>query len=172
MNLRECRQCRRTVRLAGSTCPGCRAQKRTAKGPQRPCLDCSRPTIGTRCPDHARVVANAHRRPLYSTPAWRRLRARVLADWRATNGNVCPGWQRPAHAAIDLAVDHVVPVAHGIDPLDVTNLRPLCRRCNGAKGAKRAEGGALYHLRRAPGLRPTAVVDTPITGTVVEYLAP
>jgi 5-methylcytosine-specific restriction endonuclease McrA len=59
----------------------------------------------------------------------------VLRAWRGEHGDWCPGYQRPAHPAADLTVDHVVPLAAGGAPFDVGNTAVLCRSCNSTKGA-------------------------------------
>ncbi len=105
---------------------------------RRPCLGCGQLVRGvSRCPDCA--TATAARRPPKPTRTgygWHELKRRqsVVATWRAEHGDWCPGWQRPAHRAIDLTADHVLAVAAGgrqDGPLTV-----LCRSCNSAKGAK------------------------------------
>jgi 5-methylcytosine-specific restriction protein A len=68
------------------------------------------------------------KRERYDNPEWRRLRAQVLAQWRAEYGNWCPGYNVPAHAASDLTVDHVA--AGSLE----AGVAVLCRRCNGSKG--------------------------------------
>lgn len=103
--------------------------------PTRPCLDCGRLSSGSRCPDHARVIARRttrakrQRRPY--TAAERDRRAAAVAAHRATYGDWCPGWRRPAHYATDLTADHVVAVAAG--GREDGALGVLCRPCNGAK---------------------------------------
>jgi len=37
--------------------------------------------------------------------------------------------------------DHIVPLAQGGDPLDVTNLRAACRSCNSSKGKRTTHRG-------------------------------
>ena len=106
---------------------------------RRPCLDCGRLTpSGTRCADCERPRARAaqrskrQRRPYSSRERDRR--ARAVAEWRATYGDWCPGWQREAHPSSDLTADHVVPVASGgaeDGPLTVR-----CRSCNSARGTR------------------------------------
>jgi 5-methylcytosine-specific restriction protein A len=92
-------------------------------------------TGASRCPECARATqaprtqAKRQRRPY--TAGEQKRRARVVAAWRATYGDWCPGWQRPAHRSNDLTADHVTPVGAGgpeAGPLVV-----LCRRCNGSK---------------------------------------
>lgn len=90
---------------------------------------------GSRCSQHARQSNRTRHNALYSTRAWQRLSARVLRAWRGQHGNWCPGYQRPAHPASDLTVDHIVPLAAGGAPLDYTNCAVLCRSCNSTKGA-------------------------------------
>ena len=59
----------------------------------------------------------------------------MLRAWRGQYGNWCPGYQRDAHAASDLTVDHVVPLAAGGAPIDIADTAVLCRSCNSTKGA-------------------------------------
>ena len=97
----------------------------------------SRP--GSRCTTHERQSNRSRHK--YNTRAWQRLSARVLRTWRGEHGNWCPGYQRPAHAAADLTVDHVVPLAAGGAPFDIANLAVLCRSCNSTKGPSEADRG-------------------------------
>jgi 5-methylcytosine-specific restriction enzyme A len=92
----------------------------------------SRP--GSRCTMHARQSNRSRHNALYNTRAWQRLSARVLRAWRGQHGNWCPGYQRDAHPASDLTVDHVMPLAAGGAPLDIANCGVLCRSCNSTKG--------------------------------------
>jgi len=96
---------------------------------------------GSRCADHARQSNRSRHNALYSTRAWQRLSARVLRAWRGEHGDWCPGYQRPAHHASDLTVDHVVPLAAGGAPFDIANCAVLCRSCNSTKGASEADRG-------------------------------
>ncbi len=68
----------------------------------------SRP--GSRCTTHAQQSNRSRHNALYSTRAWQRLSARLLRAWRGQHENWCPGYQRDAHLASDLTVDHVVPL--------------------------------------------------------------
>ena len=113
---------------------------------------------GSRCTEHARQSNRSRHNALYSTPAWQRLSARVLRVWRGERGNWCPGYQRHAHRAADLTVDHVVPLAAGGAPFDIGNTAVLCRSCNSTKGASTDRGGVA--LMAAP-MRP----DRPGDGT-------
>jgi 5-methylcytosine-specific restriction protein A len=96
---------------------------------------------GSRCTDHARQSNRSRHNALYSTRAWQRLSARVLRAWRGEHGDWCPGYQRPAHAAADLTVDHITPLAAGGAPFDIGNTAVLCRSCNSTKGASIDRGG-------------------------------
>jgi 5-methylcytosine-specific restriction protein A len=99
---------------------------------------------GSRCADHARQSNRSRHNVLYSTRAWQRLSARVLRAWRGEHGNWCPGYQRPAHPAADLTVDHVAPLAAGGAPFDIANTAVLCRSCNSTKGASTDQGGVAH----------------------------
>ena len=99
---------------------------------------------GSRCTEHARQSNRSRHNALYSTRAWQRLSARVLRAWRGEHGNWCPGYQRPAHPAADLTVDHVVPLAAGGAPFDIANTAVLCRSCNSTKGASTDRGGVAH----------------------------
>src|SRR3990170_7842362 len=102
----------------------------------------SRP--GSRCTEHARQSNRSRHNALYGTRAWQRLSVRVLRAWRGQHGNWCPGYQRDAHPAIDLTADHVVPLAAGGAPLDITNCAVLCRSCNSTKGASEPDRGSPH----------------------------
>ncbi|HSW41047.1 MAG TPA: HNH endonuclease [Patescibacteria group bacterium] len=102
----------------------------------------SRP--GSRCTTHARQSNRSRHNALYSTRAWQRLSVRVLRAWRGQHGNWCPGYQRDAHGASDLTVDHVVPLATGGAPFDIGNCAVLCRSCNSTKGARDADRGSPH----------------------------
>lgn len=97
---------------------------------------------GSRCTEHARQSNRRRHNALYSMRAWQRLSARVLRAWRGEHGNWCPGHGRPAHAAADLTVDHVVPLAAGGAPFDSANTSVLCRSCNSTKGGSTGGGVA------------------------------
>ena len=99
---------------------------------------------GSRCTDHARQSNRSRHNALYSTRAWQRLSARVLRAWRGERGNWCPGYQRAAHPAHDLTVDHVAPLAAGGAPFDIGNCGVLCRSCNSTKGASTDRGGVAH----------------------------
>ena len=96
---------------------------------------------GSRCTEHARQSTRSRHNALYSTREWQRLSARVLRAWRGQHGNWCPAYQRDAHPASDLTVDHVVPLAAGGAPLAIANCAVLCRSCNSTKGASAPDRG-------------------------------
>jgi 5-methylcytosine-specific restriction protein A len=102
----------------------------------------SRP--GGRCTQHGRQSNRSRHNALYSTRAWQRLSARVLRAWRGEHGNWCPGYQRDAHPAADLTVDHVVPLAAGGASFDIGNCAVLCRSCNSTKGAGDGDRGSPH----------------------------
>ena len=99
---------------------------------------------GSRCTEQTRQSNRSRHNTLYSTRAWQRLSARVLRAWRGEHGDWCPGYRRPAHRASDLTVDHVVPLAAGGAPFDITNAAVLCRSCNSSKGASTDRGGVAH----------------------------
>lgn len=72
---------------------------------------------------------------LYLTPQYRAARAAVLTRDEYT----CKICGAELHG-FDATVDHIVPLAKGGDPFDVSNLQAACRSCNSAKG-KREGGG-------------------------------
>ena len=89
----------------------------------RPCLDCgaltTRPSRCTTCEQQHNAARNA-RRTWYSGD-WAKRSTEARAAWVAEHGWVCPGYQRPAHEAMDLELDH-------------TTGAVLCHRCNVAAG--------------------------------------
>ena len=105
---------------------------------------------GSRCTTHARESNRSRHNALYSTGAWQRLSARVLRAWRGGHGDWCPGYERDAHPAADLTVDHVVPLAAGGAPFDIGNTAVLCRSCNSTKGAATEGGGVDPRTSHVP----------------------
>jgi 5-methylcytosine-specific restriction protein A len=84
---------------------------------------------------------------LYRTPAWRRLRARVLQHWKTC----------AACGADATVVDHIIP--HKGDRRlfhDPRNLMPMCKPCHDRKTA-RYDGG----FGRTPVLAPPLARPTP-----------
>lgn len=102
----------------------------------RPCLDCGKLAIGSRCPEHTRAKANAvqrdkrSRRPRASSAETDR-RAEAVRLHVMAVGEWCPGWGRDGHVAFDLTADHITPVGTGGS--ESGPLRVLCRSCNGRK---------------------------------------
>ena len=75
------------------------------------------------------------RRLLYRSTAWERVRRAVLTRC----GRRCEACGRPGR----LEVHHVVPLAAGGAPLDVDNVRALCRACHfRAEPCRQPEPGA------------------------------
>lgn len=98
--------------------------------PDRRCLDCGRITTATRCDlctKRKNNIRNAARN--HYAGDWKATRSKVLREWVALNGMVCPGWKRPPHPAVDLTVDHVLARSRS------SGLSVLCRSCNASKGA-------------------------------------
>jgi 5-methylcytosine-specific restriction protein A len=104
--------------------------------PMVPCLDCGalidRAASRTQG-RHKRGWGRCHQCAAgrYIPTAETRRRAQTVAAWRATRGDWCPGWGRPAHPTPDLTADHTTSVAAGgreDGPLGV-----LCRPCNSSK---------------------------------------
>jgi 5-methylcytosine-specific restriction endonuclease McrA len=60
-------------------------------------------------------------------------RKRVVDNWIAEHGPICPGYRRSAHVSYDLTFDHLRPVALGGQDSD--GYRILCRSCNSRHGA-------------------------------------
>jgi hypothetical protein len=95
--------------------------------PPKPCTDCGKPTLNTRCGrcQGQRERARNAQRPHYQGD-WPALSRRIRAEWVDTHGWLCPGWQRDAHPSTDLVVDHVQARSR-------TELAILCRVCNSRK---------------------------------------
>lgn len=101
--------------------------------PPRPCLTCGALTTnGTRCARCPKPTRAGY------TNTERQRRALLVQQWRSQYGDVCPGWDRGAHAVTApnvLTADHVHAVARGgqqTGPLAV-----LCRSCNSSKADRR-----------------------------------
>ena len=112
----------------------------------RPCLVCGTLTRNpSRCDTHQaqynqRVeAARGSAADRGYGPEWRRLAARVVAEWRSAWGDWCPGWQVEAHPAKDLTADHKIPRSQGGTD-DRENLQVLCRACNSRKHNRAASG--------------------------------
>jgi 5-methylcytosine-specific restriction endonuclease McrA len=81
---------------------------------------------GSKCSEHRSKRRSPSSR-VTGTQAWKRVRFIVLQR----DGYACHYCGKKASA-----VDHVVPVSHGGDPLDPANLRASCTYCNSSKGAQ------------------------------------
>lgn len=94
------------------------------------------------CPTDATKQERARRRTTPTkrarTAEVRKHRATTILDYLEANNGVaiCPGWGIPQHevAPEDLTADDPTPIARGGDPMQ--SLVPMCRRCNGRKGAR------------------------------------
>ncbi|WP_083849719.1 HNH endonuclease [Rhodococcus sp. JVH1] len=69
------------------------------------------------------------------TYAEQRRRKAAVDAHRATHGDWCPGYRRPAHPATDLTADHVDEIDLGGAPDG--ELQILCRSCNSTKAGQR-----------------------------------
>ena len=110
------------------------------------CTVCGVVTSGTgsRCSKHPRLSGIGANHRVHADPRWARLSKRVIARHVGQYGYICPGYQRDAHAATDLTVDHVVPLAAGGAPFDIGNCAVLCRSCNSTKGAGDGDRGSPH----------------------------
>jgi 5-methylcytosine-specific restriction endonuclease McrA len=88
----------------------------------RPCLDCGRPALGSRCPDHQRPSVPRHRN-------YRDLRDRLIAT--ITTCYLCG---QPLGDRADLELDHIIGRAQG-GSHDPSNLAPVHRHCHATKDA-------------------------------------
>ena len=105
----------------------------------RPCLDCGTPAPRTRC----RRCEARHQHKRNQSPQrdkyrgdWARIAKAAIAQHRATHGDICPGYRTPPHPVTpdQWTCDH--------------DLGPLCRPCNGRKGATEDKGRGT-HISRA-----------------------
>jgi hypothetical protein len=93
-----------------------------------PCLECGKPTAGSRCAEHPNPNDLARHRSSYT-----KTRQAFLDAWRARHGNWCPGAEdldHQPHPSSDLTVDHIDGDAWNDYP---ANWRVLCRQKNSAK---------------------------------------
>jgi 5-methylcytosine-specific restriction protein A len=107
--------------------------------PAKFCLDCRELTRnGSRCKRcQQKLLKNIDNRRGTTTQrgygsTWRKTAATAVASHRQQYGDVCPGWNRPAHPATDLTGDHRIPKAAGGTD-EPSNVQVLCRSCNSAK---------------------------------------
>jgi hypothetical protein len=117
------------MRRATKRCPtpGCTNEQ----GPKGYCIE--------RCASRKqRARARSSPTNAARTTEVRKHRATAILDYLEANGGraTCPGWGVPPHdcAPEDLTADDPVPIAKGGDPLQP--VVPMCRGCNGRKGAR------------------------------------
>ena len=116
------------------------------------CRSCWAPKLsGSACPRCGRGGTSPARNPAYDDPAYRRFRKRVVSEWIAQHGYVCPGFRREAHASTDLTLDHPVPVLQGGALVDRRNAAVLCRSCNDRKRHVTSPSSTRPRRRAAPG---------------------
>jgi len=109
---------------------------------RRPCLDCGRLTIGTRCAEHTRILEQRRGSPTQRGygAAWHRLaQAAIRAEpWCHTAGG-CPYPDAGIPGVNPLTGGHAIPMAAGGPALpDVVVVQ--CRRCNSSQGARLLPG--------------------------------
>ena len=96
------------------------------------CLGCGQPTTnGSRCPTCAGGYRRAHGSAAYATPAYVRLRSRMLAEHRRTFGARCPRCGVREDRAVRrtwLTLDHTTPLGLGGDILGPVTV--CCLGCN------------------------------------------
>ena len=97
------------------------------------------PTLKRTCrrpwqPEHAPQTGRRHANTgFYRSTAWRKLRAEQLRQQPLCE--CCLAHDRHTPARV---VDHIRPVNHGGEPLDIENLQSLCAACHNRKsGAER-----------------------------------
>lgn len=103
------------------------------------CLGCGELTRnGSRCEtcqtalDRQHEIARGTSTQRGYGSAWRKTAREAVAAHRQAHGDVCLGWNRPAHPATDLTADHRIPKALGGTD-EPSNVQVLCRSCNSAK---------------------------------------
>lgn len=119
----------RDMRRATKRCPtpGCTNEA----GPKGYCIE--------RCASrYERARARTTPTKRARTTKVRKHRATTILDHLEANGGraICPGWGVEPHevAPEDLTADDPVAIANGGDPMQP--LVPMCRSCNGRKGAR------------------------------------
>jgi hypothetical protein len=109
---------------------------------KRPCLGCGKLVRGaSRCRLCAAVRERIKyaKRPALHTRASTQSNRELVSEWRAVNGDWCPGIPagqleaHPAHPCADLVADHLLAVALGGS--EDGPRRVICRRSNSALGA-------------------------------------
>lgn len=109
--------------------------RRRSWPPRTPCVDCGRPSSGTRCMAcyQRSKPPPRERRPDLDDRAEKARRRRAVQEWVSVAGWNCPGFgDRPPHPATDLCADHATEVALG-GPAQPSGFGILCRSCNSAK---------------------------------------
>ena len=96
----------------------------------RACIDCGRPSPGSRCPEHA--IPRLPRSGTYTRTA-AKVRAEATACWICGTPFADPNDPPVA--------DHVIPRAYGGSD-DETNLRAAHQSCNSRRGAQLGNEGA------------------------------
>lgn len=93
----------------------------------------------SRCDElHATSKGNGMADPLYSTAAWKRLRAAHLARFP-----FCGGCEAAGRITVANTVDHVIPVSKGGPAFPGHDgLASYCRACHSQKTARGVEAGA------------------------------
>lgn len=91
-----------------------------------------------------------------ATAKWKNLRRRVITTARGRGQNTCPLCHRILHwdtyqQPLSPEVDHIIPVSRGGTD-DETNLRVICRHCNGSRGnredVKTPGGKYITHVEK------------------------
>jgi len=91
---------------------------------------------------------------IYGTSKWRRVRLEILTR----DSYVCQIHLPGVCSLRASMVDHIVPIAEGGEPYDVTNLRAACGPCNSRLG------GRLGNLRKALATDGHGVTKCPTCG--------
>jgi len=101
-----------------------------------PCLDCGVPTNSSRCPKCFQIYSGNNPRPYKGSAAsrgydyaWTQVRLSILYRDKF----ICHYCSKFL-VGKDATVDHIVPLAHGGERLDPSNLVASCRTCNSSKG--------------------------------------
>jgi 5-methylcytosine-specific restriction protein A len=106
--------------------------------PKKPCrfAGCPNLTDDTYCTEHKKLLdkqynhfqRNQTAQSFYDSYAWRKLRARYLIE-----NPLCVECRRQGKLTKATLVDHIVPISKGGEPLEESNLQPLCWNCHSSK---------------------------------------